>query len=88
VPDYEQCPFCDRIFEVPLAGRSLIDLDTARPASSLDRHIRMDHDKVRLRKGSNYKWVDAGEMRRLAESWDEMRRATAAGTRVSKASTK
>jgi hypothetical protein len=84
VPDYEQCQFCERIFEVALGEGSLIDFDAARRATPLDQHIRREHSKVRLRKGSNYKWVDAAEMKRLAESWAEMRRAAASGTGASK----
>jgi hypothetical protein len=81
MPDYEQCQFCERIFQVSSATHespTLLELAPVR-ISPLDRHIREDHHKVRLRKGSNYKWVDAAEVKRLAESWDEMRRAAKSG---------
>lgn len=63
-PDYEQCPICDRVYEVEevrfrAKGRELDPTD-------LEAHIRNDHHMVKLRKGSNYKWVDAAEMARLA----------------------
>jgi hypothetical protein len=54
--DYEQCPFCERIFAAPTR---IYD------SGDLDRHIRTDHHKVKLRKGTNYKWVDAAEMEKL-----------------------
>ena len=89
MPDYEQCQFCERIFEVPVGAEgSLIELDSPRRATPLDQHIRTEHHKVRLRKGSNYKWVDAAEMKRLTESWAEMRRAVASGTGPTKAARK
>jgi hypothetical protein len=50
----------------------------------LERHLREEHHKVRLRKGSNYKWVDEAEVKRLEESWAEMRRAVASGTQTVK----
>jgi hypothetical protein len=55
--DYEQCPFCDRVFLVEYGGmvRAI-----SRPGwSPIQQHIQDDHHKVRLRKGSNYKWIDA-----------------------------
>lgn len=53
--EFEQCPFCDKLFEVPLIRPlSLAD----RP---IDKHIKEVHNKVRVRKGSNYKWIDRSE---------------------------
>lgn len=62
-PDYEQCPVCDRVFEVEdlrLRAKGQ-ELDV----TELEHHIRTDHRMVKLRKGSNYKWVDAAEMAKL-----------------------
>jgi hypothetical protein len=33
----------------------------------LEAHIRSDHHMVKVRKGSNYKWVDAAQMAELAD---------------------
>jgi hypothetical protein len=55
MPDYVECPFCDRIF-VAEAFHSLMH------GHPLEDHIRDDHDKVKLRKGSNYRWVDRKEV--------------------------
>lgn len=64
-PDYEQCPVCDRVFIVEdlrfrPKGREF-------DPTELESHIRNDHHMVKLRKGSNYKWVDAAEMARLVK---------------------
>ncbi|HEV2450219.1 MAG TPA: hypothetical protein VGU43_07440 [Thermoplasmata archaeon] len=56
MPDYEQCPFCESVFQIDGKPRNV----------PLEDHIRADHRKVKLRKGSNYRWVDAAEMERMA----------------------
>jgi hypothetical protein len=59
--DYEECPFCDRIFEtVAFPG-----LARERP---IEEHIRSDHHMVRVRKGSNYRWVSEDEVRARLKS--------------------
>jgi hypothetical protein len=53
--DYEECPFCDRIFEA--------DVYTSMVHQHpLEDHIRAEHDKVKVRKGSNYRWADKSEV--------------------------
>ena len=59
-PEYELCPFCDKIFEVT-AIRFVIS-STYRTA--LEKHIVEQHKKVNVRKGSNYKWMDEAEVKR------------------------
>ncbi len=60
--DYIECPFCPLIFEDPFAW------PTFKP-KPLDAHIMSDHHKVRVRKGSNYRWVDRDEVaRRVKET--------------------
>lgn len=70
-PDYEQCPVCDRVFVVEdlrfrPKGREL-------DPTELEAHIRGDHNMVKLRKGSNYRWVDAAEMARLVKEGGKIR---------------
>ncbi len=61
MPEYQECPFCDRIFEVPLMAK-------VGEKTSIDRHIEKEHHKVKVRRGSNYRWLDAAEVeRRLGE---------------------
>lgn len=63
VPHFEQCPFCDRVFRThvgPVAYTAL----RGPPLSDLEQHLVTDHHKVKLRKGSNYKWVDESEVAR------------------------
>jgi hypothetical protein len=60
--NYVECPFCDRIFEDRLV--------TGEPP--LRRHIEQDHHKVRVRKGSNYRWVDATEVKRRLEETEKL----------------
>ncbi len=55
--DYVECPFCDRIFET----ESYHGLVHGNP---LEAHIRTDHAMVKVRKGSNYRWISAHEARR------------------------
>jgi hypothetical protein len=75
--DYVECPFCDRIYPAD-SYRGLVH------AHPLDAHIREDHGKVKLRKGSNYRWVDRAEvLARLAVP--PRRRARAADDRASNA---
>jgi len=71
VIDYEQCPFCDRVFKAqkefvftPSKGLTL---------SALEVHIRSDHQKVKLRKGSNYRWVDESDLKHGRYSPTELR---------------
>ncbi len=54
--DFEECPFCDRIFEAV----SFKGLVRERP---VEAHIRHDHHMVKVRKGSNYRWVPEAEVR-------------------------
>jgi hypothetical protein len=53
--DYEECPFCDRIFETDVYTGMVHD-------HPLEDHIRTAHDKLKVRKGSNYRWVDKAEI--------------------------
>lgn len=62
-PDYEQCPICDRVFEVE--DVSLRTKGHELDMTELEYHIRTVHRMVKLRRGSNYKWVDAAEMAKL-----------------------
>jgi hypothetical protein len=57
VVDYQECPFCDRIFEVP----QIIKWTQKTP---LEEHIEADHHKLKVRKGSNYKWMDKVQVER------------------------
>jgi len=64
-PDYLQCPVCDRVFKV---GDPLVRMSgSERTMMELEAHIRTDHHMVKVRKGSNYRWVDAAEMAELAK---------------------
>jgi hypothetical protein len=64
-PDYVQCQVCDRVFKV---GDPLVSLSGSdRAMMELEAHIRSDHHMVKVRKGSNYKWVDAAQMAELAD---------------------
>lgn len=53
--DYMECPFCDRIFS-----------SDAYPAlvhtHPLEDHIRSEHRMVKVRKGSNYRWLSQQEI--------------------------
>ncbi len=59
--NYVECPFCDRIFEDHFNGEP-----------PLRRHIEEDHHKVRVRKGSNYRWVDVKEVKRRLEETEKI----------------
>jgi hypothetical protein len=60
--DYEECPFCDMIFETD-AYTSMVH------QHPLEEHLRAEHHKVKVRKGSNYRWIDMAEVEsRLARS--------------------
>lgn len=60
--DYTECPFCDRIFAVD----EFPGLVHSHP---LDDHIRSVHHMVKVRKGSNYRWLPEEEVKaRLRES--------------------
>ncbi len=68
MPDYVECPFCVLIFEDP--GENWVhQMGEKKP---LDRHIEQDHHKVRVRKGSNYRWVDAKEVKRRLEQTERL----------------
>jgi hypothetical protein len=54
IGEYEQCPFCELYFEVFRTE--------AGDLATLNDHIKKSHDKVRVRKGSNYRWVDRNEV--------------------------
>ena len=71
-PEYEQCPFCDKIFEV--AAIQFVTLSPYR--TTLEKHIVEQHKKVKVRKGSNYKWMDEAEVKRAlsASSLSEVMR--------------
>ena len=58
--EYEQCPFCDRLFEVPTV---YVATDPYQ-GHELYKHIEKEHRKVRVRKGSNYKWMDVAEVKK------------------------
>ena len=61
--EYAQCPFCDKIFA---PGMVLVNKVTGdRTGDEMDEHIVKVHDKVRVRKGTNYKWMDRAEVKRL-----------------------
>ena len=57
--DYRQCPFCDQIFEEPLAVRKYMGMKIPTP---LEVHIRGVHKKVRVWKGRNSKWLDINDV--------------------------
>ena len=57
---YEQCPYCDKIFDV--SGLILAWEDT-----QLEKHIKDVHKKVKVRRGTNYKWMDMSEVSRLMD---------------------
>ncbi len=65
MPNYVECPFCLLLFEDP---------EVARPDGKTDlmRHVEQDHHKVRVRKGSNYRWVDAKEIKRRLEETEKI----------------
>jgi hypothetical protein len=54
--DYVECPFCERIFEAD-AYPGLVH------QHPLDAHIRTEHRMVKVRKGSNYRWVPEDEVK-------------------------
>jgi hypothetical protein len=54
--DYVECPFCDYIFEED----SYHGLVHQQP---LDDHIRVTHAMVKVRKGSNYRWLPRDQVR-------------------------
>lgn len=78
MPNYVECPFCERIFEDRYTtddGRrsSPPRASIREPANDrLSHHIEQDHHKVRVRKGSNYKWVDAREIQQRLEESDKL----------------
>jgi hypothetical protein len=55
VTDYVECPFCERVFPAEVYHSMM-------HTHPLEDHIRDDHHKVKLRKGSNYRWVDKKEI--------------------------
>ncbi len=68
--DYAECPFCGRIFP----AETFHGMMHLHP---LDDHIRSEHDKVKLRKGTNYRWVDRVEIeRRIAAETRAAKRTT------------
>lgn len=60
---YEQCPFCDRIFVEGIILRNRVTGETS--GNDLEEHISTEHNKVKVRKGTNYKWMDLEEVKRL-----------------------
>jgi hypothetical protein len=60
VTDYEECPICDRLFETD----SYVGMVHTRP---VEEHIRSVHRMVKVRRGSNYRWIPEAEVKqRLA----------------------
>ena len=59
-PEYEQCQFCNKMFEVPFA----VWMTLSPYRTALEKHIVEQHKKVKVRKGSNYKWMDETEVKR------------------------
>jgi hypothetical protein len=58
--EYEECPICDRLFEAD-AYNGLVH---TRP---VEAHIRTVHHMVKVRRGSNYRWIPETEVKeRLA----------------------
>ncbi len=55
--DYVQCPFCDKLFKEPQARKTSGE-------TPLEEHVMSAHHKVRVRKGSNYRWMDEAEARK------------------------
>jgi hypothetical protein len=56
IGEYEECQFCGALYEVAnFDGNSV---------SMLNDHIKTTHNKVRVRKGSNYRWIDREEVLR------------------------
>ena len=52
-----QCLFCDRLFREPQAKR-------ASGETPLEERVMSAHHKVRVRKGSNYRWMDESEVKK------------------------
>jgi len=59
VTKYAQCPFCDALFKEPQARK-------ASGSTQLEEHVMTMHRKVRVRKGSNYRWMDEAEVKKTA----------------------
>jgi len=59
--EYRQCPYCDKLFEIPtwtIVGAT----------SVFDEHIQSVHKKVKVWKGRNAKWIDKAEVERKADA--------------------
>ncbi len=56
--EYDQCPFCDALLVHEIYRWA--DRDT-----KLEKHIKEVHKKVKVRRGNNYKWMDAADVQRL-----------------------
>ncbi len=63
--NYVECPFCPLLFPEP----QMTGPDGTTP---LVRHVAQDHHKVRVRKGSNYRWVDEREIKRRLEETEKV----------------
>ena len=56
--EYVQCPFCDALFKEPQARKP-------SGYTQLEEHVMAMHHKVRVRKGSNYRWIDEAEAKKM-----------------------
>ena len=56
--DYVQCPFCEALFREPQARKP-------SGYTQLEEHVMAMHRKVRVRKGSNYRWMDEAEVKKM-----------------------
>jgi hypothetical protein len=74
VAEYEECPFCDRVFAVESVRRKVVGParilrsnlritgTAAYLRTPLERHIEEVHHKVKVRKGLRYMWLDVAEI--------------------------
>ncbi len=61
--EYEQCQFCDKIFEKP----NFLPVTLSPYRTPLEKHIVDVHEKMKVRKGNNYKWMDKDEIEKLVQ---------------------
>lgn len=67
--EYAQCPSCSALFKEPQARKP-------SGHTQLEEHVMAMHRKVRVRKGSNYRWMDEEDAKRMAvrEGTEPMKR--------------
>lgn len=57
--EYAQCQFYDALFREPQARTP------SGYTQQVEEHVMPTHHKVRVRKGSNYRWMDEGEAKKM-----------------------